>query len=71
MRLDGQAAGVTPGIKRSRMSPFSREYQIEHGVARADAYTVTMYVMAGLLVVGLVCNSLVRQGRRRSLMAQT
>jgi hypothetical protein len=49
---------------------YIREYQLERGVARADVYTVTMYIMAGLLLVGLVWNSLVRQGRRRSLMAQ-
>ena len=39
---------------------YIREYQIAHGVAKADAYTVTMYIMAGLLVVGFVCNLLVR-----------
>ncbi len=35
-------------------------YRIEHGVARADAYTATMYLMAGLLLLGLICNLLVR-----------
>ncbi len=35
---------------------YLREYQVSHGVAKADAYTTTMYVMAGLLVLGLVCN---------------
>jgi MFS family permease len=39
---------------------YLREYQVSHGVAKADAYTTTMYVMAGLLVVGLVCNMLVK-----------
>jgi MFS family permease len=61
------AAGVAGPV----LVNYIREYQIEHGVARADAYTVTMYIMAGLLLVGLVCNSLVRQERRRSLMGQT
>ena len=37
-----------------------REMQIARGVAPADAYTVTMYVMAGLLLVGLTCDLLVR-----------
>ena len=27
---------------------------------KADAYTVTMRIMAGLLVVGFVCNALIR-----------
>jgi MFS family permease len=35
---------------------YIREYQINHGVAKADAYTVTMYIMAGLLFVGFLCN---------------
>jgi Na+/melibiose symporter-like transporter len=35
-------------------------YQIERGVPRAEAYNSTMYLMACLLLVGLVCNLLVR-----------
>jgi len=35
---------------------YIREYQIDHGVAKADAYSVTMYIMAGLLLVGFVLN---------------
>jgi MFS family permease len=35
-------------------------YRIEHGVPRSEAYNTTMYVMCGLLLVGLVCNLLVR-----------
>ena len=35
-------------------------YRKEHGIARAEAYNVTMYAMAVLLLVGLVCNLLVR-----------
>ncbi|HWE35781.1 MAG TPA: OFA family MFS transporter [Isosphaeraceae bacterium] len=35
-------------------------YRIEHGVAQAEAYNATMYLMAGLLLVGLACNLLVR-----------
>jgi MFS family permease len=38
---------------------YIREFQIERGVAPADAYTITMYLMAGLLAVGFVCNLLV------------
>jgi MFS family permease len=40
---------------------YLREYQITNGVPKADAYTVTMYLMAGLLVLGLICNALVRE----------
>jgi MFS family permease len=37
-----------------------RQYQIDHGIAKAQAYNITMYIMAGLLAVGLICNFLVK-----------
>jgi MFS family permease len=39
---------------------YIRQYQIDHGVAKAAAYNITMYIMAGLLLVGLLCNLLVK-----------
>ncbi len=39
---------------------YIRQYQIDHGVPKAQAYNVTMYIMAGLLVVGFICNLLVK-----------
>jgi MFS family permease len=39
---------------------YIREYQIDHGIARASAYNITMYILAGLLAVGFICNWLVR-----------
>ena len=39
---------------------YIRDYQIDHGVARASAYSITMYILAGLLAVGFVCNWLVK-----------
>ena len=38
---------------------YIREYQITHGVPKAEAYNATMYIMAGLLVVGFICNFMV------------
>jgi MFS family permease len=38
---------------------YLRAYQVAHGVAKVEAYTVTMYIMASLLVGGFVCNALV------------
>jgi MFS family permease len=35
---------------------YIRQYNVDHGVAKADAYNVTMYVMAALLIVGFLCN---------------
>jgi MFS family permease len=31
-------------------------YQKAHGVSKSEAYNVTLYIMAGILLVGLVCN---------------
>jgi MFS family permease len=38
---------------------YIRAYEIAHGVATANAYNVTMYLMAVLLVVGFFCNLLI------------
>ncbi len=40
---------------------YIREYNVTHGVPKAQAYNVTMYIMAGLLVIGFICNC-ARQG---------
>jgi MFS family permease len=48
------------GIAGPVLVNYIREYQINNNVPSAAAYTVTMYIMAGLLVVGLVCDLLVR-----------
>ncbi|HKU68156.1 MAG TPA: OFA family MFS transporter [Candidatus Baltobacteraceae bacterium] len=37
---------------------YMRQYQIAHGVPASGAYNTTMYVMALLLVIGLICNLL-------------
>ncbi len=39
---------------------YMRDYQISQGVAKASAYNTTMYVMAGLLVLGFICNAFVK-----------
>jgi len=39
---------------------YIREYNVTHGVPKAQAYNTTMYIMAGLLVVGFICNFLVK-----------
>ena len=48
------------GVAGPVLINYIRQYQINHGVAKADAYSITMYVMAGLLIVGLLCNLAVR-----------
>ncbi len=53
-------AWATAGVLGPVLVNYIREYQLDHGVARADAYTITMYVLAGLLVLGFICNWLVK-----------
>ena len=43
---------------------YIREYKIAHGVPKAQAYNTTMYIMAGLLVIGFICNFLVKAVHR-------
>ncbi len=50
------AAGVLGPV----LVNYIRAYQIDHGVPKAQAYTVTMYVMCALLVIGLICNVAMR-----------
>ena len=49
---------------------YIREYEIAHGVAKADAYTTTMHIMAGLLVVGFVSNVMVRPVDKRNTILE-
>jgi MFS family permease len=39
---------------------YIRQYQLDSGVPKAQAYNVTMYIMAGLLVVGFIANTLIK-----------
>ena len=46
-----------------------RQYQLDHGVAHDLVYNTTLYIMAGLLFVGLICNMLVRPVADRHFMS--
>ena len=49
---------------------YIRQYQIDHGVPKAQAYNVTMYVMAGLLVIGFFCNLFIKAVHHRFHMKE-
>ncbi|WP_397450970.1 OFA family MFS transporter [Pseudomonas sp. NA-150] len=53
-------AWAAAGVLGPVLVNYIREYQLSIGVARADAYDITLYILAGLLVLGFVCNLLVR-----------
>ncbi|MGH8152833.1 MAG: OFA family MFS transporter [Rhodanobacteraceae bacterium] len=51
------AAGVAGPV----LVNYIRQFQIASGVPKSQAYTVTLYIMVGLLAVGFICNLLVSQ----------
>ncbi|MBN8964257.1 MAG: OFA family MFS transporter [Rhizobiales bacterium] len=50
------AAGIVGPV----LINYIREYNVTHGVPKAQAYNTTMYIMAGLLVVGFIANFFVK-----------
>ena len=61
-------AWATAGILGPVLVNYIREYQLERGIPPQDAYNTTMYVLAALLLAGLICNALVRPVAERFLM---
>jgi MFS family permease len=53
-------AWATAGILGPVVVNYMREYQLGLGIPREQVYNQTMYILTGMLVVGLVCNLLVR-----------
>jgi MFS family permease len=53
-------AWSTAGIVGPVVVNYIREAEIAAGVPRDHVYDVTMYILAGMLVAGLICNFLVR-----------
>jgi MFS family permease len=49
---------------------YIRQYQIDHGVPKAQAYNTTMYIMAGLLVIGFICNAMIKAVSARYHMTE-
>ena len=47
------------------------QMQIDRGIAREVAYANTLYILAGFLVVGMVCNLLIRPVSERWFMTET
>ena len=57
------------GILGPVLVNYIREYQIDRGIPAAQAYNVTMYVLAGLLVAGFFANLAVRPVDERYYMS--
>jgi MFS family permease len=53
-------AWSTAGILGPVVVNYMREYQLGMGIPREQVYNQTMYILVGMLVIGLICNLLVR-----------
>ncbi len=62
-------AWSTAGVLGPLLVNYLREYQIDAGVPRALVYDNTMYILAGLLLLGFVCNLLIRPVASRYYMS--
>ncbi len=54
-------AWSTAGVLGPVLVNYTREYRIANGVPKAEAYNLTMYAMASLLLIGFVANLRVRR----------
>jgi MFS family permease len=54
-------AWAAAGVAGPVLVNYVRAYEVAHGVAKADAYTMTVHIMAALLVFGFVCNLLIKR----------
>jgi MFS family permease len=54
-------AWAAAGVAGPVLVNYVRAYEVANGVAKADAYTMTVHIMAVLLVIGFVCNLLVKR----------
>lgn len=63
-------AWAAAGIFGPVLVNYIRQYQIEQGVPKAQAYNTTMYIMAGLLVVGFICNFMIKAVHSRYHMRE-
>jgi MFS family permease len=53
-------AWSTAGIVGPVVVNYMREYQLGLGIPREQVYNQTMYILVGFLVIGLICNLLVK-----------
>jgi MFS family permease len=62
-------AWSTAGIIGPVLVGFLHDFQIKKGVPNDAAYNMVLYVLAGLLFIGFICNLLVRPVAKRHFMS--
>jgi hypothetical protein len=64
-------AWATAGILGPVIVNYMREYQIGLGIPREQVYNQTMMILAAMLMIGLVCNLLIRPVADRWFMTDS
>jgi MFS family permease len=62
-------AWATAGILGPVVVNYMRDYQLGLGIPRDQVYNQTMFILVGMLLVGLVCNMLVRPVAAKHFMS--
>jgi MFS family permease len=63
-------AWATAGILGPVVVNYMRDYQIGLGLPRDQVYNQTMYILVGMLAIGLVCNLLIRPVADKYFMSE-
>ncbi|SUB01451.1 Inner membrane protein yhjX [Pannonibacter phragmitetus] len=63
-------AWATAGILGPVVVNYIREAQINAGIPRAQVYDFTMYILCGMLLIGLIANALVRPLDKKWYMSE-
>ena len=63
-------AWATAGILGPVVVNYMRDYQLGLGIPRDQVYNQTMYILVGMLVIGLICNWLVRPVADKHFMSE-
>ncbi len=62
-------AWSTAGIIGPVVVNYMREYQLGLGIPREQVYNQTMYILVGMLVIGLICNWLIKPVNPKHFMS--
>jgi hypothetical protein len=63
-------AWAAAGIFGPVIVNYLREYEISRGVPRDGVYAITTYVLAGLLLIGLICNYFIKPVDKKHFMTE-
>ena len=64
-------AWATAGILGPVVVNYMREYQLGMGLPREQVYNQTMYILVGMLAIGLICNLMIRPLADKWFMTET